>query len=85
MNISTLCDKIELQSPVKEKVFAFAEGYCIITAMPLTEAMLIRDASMYLSIFMQTLIFAVLFILIFYLTSSLPSFQLLGKSEQLQR
>lgn len=27
MNISTLCDKIELQSPVKEKVFAFAEGF----------------------------------------------------------
>ena len=27
MNISTLCNKIELQSPVKEKVFAFAEGF----------------------------------------------------------
>ena len=48
-------------------VFTFAEGYCIIAAMPLSEAMLIRDASMYLSIFMQTLIFAVLFTLIFYL------------------
>lgn len=54
----------------KEKyiyVFAFAEGYCIIAAMPMEEAMLMRNASMYLSIFMQTLIFAVLFALIFYL------------------
>lgn len=48
-------------------VFAFVEGYCIIAVMPQDEAMLMRDASMYLSLFMQVLIFAVLFALIFYL------------------
>lgn len=48
-------------------VFAFCEGYCIIAALPQKEAMLMRDASMYLSLFMQVLIFSVLFVLIFYL------------------
>ena len=48
-------------------VFTFAEGYCIIAAMPKSEAMLMRDASIYISLFMEVLIFAVLFVLIFYL------------------
>ena len=48
-------------------VFKFVEGYCIIAAMPQTEAMFMRDASLYTSIFMQVLIFAALFIFIYIL------------------
>ena len=48
-------------------VFKFVEGYCIITAMPEAEAMFMRDASIYTSIFMQVLIFATLFIFIYVL------------------
>ena len=48
-------------------VFSFVEGYCIIAAMPLAEAMLMRDASLYTSIFMQVLIFAALFVFIYIL------------------
>ena len=48
-------------------VFTFVEGYCIIAAMPSAEAMLMRDASLYTSIFMLILIFAALFIFIYFL------------------
>ena len=48
-------------------VFKFVEGYCIIAAMPETEAMFMRDASIYTSIFMQVLIFAALFVFIYIL------------------
>lgn len=48
-------------------VFKFVEGYCIITAMPQAEAMFMRDASIYTSIFMQVLIFATLFVFIYIL------------------
>ena len=48
-------------------VFSFAEGYCIIAAMPVAEAMLLRDASLYTSIFTLILIFAALFIFIYFL------------------
>ena len=48
-------------------VFTFVEGYCIIAAMPVAEAMLMRDASLYTSIFMLILIFAALFIFIYFL------------------
>ena len=48
-------------------VFTFVEGYCIIAAMPFAEAMLMRDASLYTSIFMLILIFAALFIFIYFL------------------
>ena len=48
-------------------VFTFVEGYCIIAAMPIAEAMLMRDASLYTSIFMLILIFAALFIFIYFL------------------
>lgn len=47
--------------------FTFVEGYCIIAAMPFSEAMLMRDASLYTSIFMLILIFAALFIFIYFL------------------
>lgn len=48
-------------------VFSFVEGYCIIAAMPFAEAMLLRDASLYTSIFTLILIFAALFIFIYFL------------------
>ena len=48
-------------------VFTFVEGYCIIAAMPFADAMLMRDASLYTSIFMLILIFAALFIFIYFL------------------
>ena len=48
-------------------VFTFVEGYCIIAAMPVAEAMLMRDASLYTCIFMLILIFAALFIFIYFL------------------
>ncbi|MEE1320102.1 MAG: SpoIIE family protein phosphatase [Acutalibacteraceae bacterium] len=48
-------------------VFSFVEGYCIIAAMPAAEAMLLRDASLYTSIFTLILIFAALFVFIYFL------------------
>lgn len=48
-------------------VFTFVEGYCIIAAMPKTDVMFMRDASLYTSVFMQVLIFASLFIVIYIL------------------
>ena len=48
-------------------VFKFVEGYCIIAAIPESEAMFMRNASLYTSIFMQVLIFAALFIFIYIL------------------
>ena len=48
-------------------VFKFVEGYCIVAAMPTSEAMFMRDASLYTSIFMQVLIFAALFVFIYIL------------------
>ena len=48
-------------------VFKFVEGYCIIAAIPESEAGFMRDASLYTSIFMQILIFATLFVFIYIL------------------
>ena len=48
-------------------VFKFVEGYYIIAAMPESEAMFMRDASLYTSIFMQVIIFATLFVFIYIL------------------
>ena len=48
-------------------VFKFVEGYCIIAAMPEAEAVFMRDASLYTSIFMQVIIFATLFVFIYIL------------------
>ncbi|MBR4874071.1 MAG: SpoIIE family protein phosphatase [Clostridia bacterium] len=48
-------------------VFKFVEGYCIIAAMPEEEAVFMRDASIYTSIFMQVIIFATLFVFIYIL------------------
>ena len=48
-------------------VFKFVEGYCIIAAMPESEVVFMRDASLYTSIFMQVIIFATLFVFIYVL------------------
>lgn len=48
-------------------VFTFVEGYCIIATMPKSDVMFMRDASLYTSVFMQVLIFAALFIVIYIL------------------
>ena len=48
-------------------VFKFVEGYCILAAMPVAEAMFMRDASMLTSVFMQVIIFATLFVFIYIL------------------
>ena len=48
-------------------VFKFVEGYCIIASMPEAEAVFMRDASLYTSIFMQVIIFATLFVFIYIL------------------
>ena len=48
-------------------VFKFVEGYCIIAAMPETEATFMRDSSVYTSVFMQIIVFATLFVFIYVL------------------
>lgn len=63
-------DIVDGKTELSEKymyVFKFVEGYCIIAAMPQDEAMFMRDASLYTSIFMQVLIFAALFVFIYIL------------------
>ena len=63
-------DIVDGKTELSEKymyVFKFVEGYCIIAAMPEDEAMFMRDASLYTSIFMQVLIFAALFVFIYIL------------------
>ena len=48
-------------------VFKFVEGYCIIAAMPETEATFMRDSSVYTAVFMQIIIFATLFVFVYVL------------------
>ena len=48
-------------------VFKFIEGYCIIAAMPKAEVTLMRDSSVYTTVFMQIIIFATLFVFIYVL------------------
>ena len=63
-------DIVDGKTDLSEKhlyVFKFVEGYCIIAAMPESEAVFMRDASLYTSIFMQVIIFATLFVFIYIL------------------
>ena len=48
-------------------VYTFKEGYCIIAAMPMEEVTIMRDVSIMLSTFMQVLVFAALFLLLYFL------------------
>ena len=63
-------DIVDGKTDLSEKhmyVFKFVEGYCIIASMPESEAVFMRDASLYTSIFMQVIIFATLFVFIYIL------------------
>ena len=60
-------DGVRASSGEHMYVFKFVEGYCLIAAMPVSEAMFMRDASMLTSIFMQVIIFATLFVFIYIL------------------
>ena len=63
-------DIVDGKTDLSEKhlyVFKFVEGYCIIAAMPEAEAVFMRDASLYTSIFMQVIIFATLFVFVYIL------------------
>ena len=48
-------------------VYTFKEGYCLIAAIPTEEVTIMRDVSIMLSTFMQVLIFATLFLLLYFL------------------
>ena len=48
-------------------VYTFKEDYCIIAAMPMEEVTIMQDVSIMLSSFMQVLIFAMLFLLLYFL------------------
>lgn len=52
-------------------MYTTAEGYCIIAAEPVSEVLFSRDLSVYVTIFMEILIFAVLFILVYLLIKRL--------------
>lgn len=47
--------------------FLFTEGYCIIGAIPETEAHYMRNVSIYVSILVEIIIFATLFVLVYFL------------------
>ena len=64
---SSIIDGINDASEKYLYVFKFVEGYCIIAAMPETEANFMRDASVYTTVFMQIIVFAVLFVFIYVL------------------
>ncbi len=51
--------------------YDFAEGYIIIGAVPIADAMFMRDVSVYVSVFMEIIIFAALFVLIYFLIKKL--------------
>lgn len=57
----------EIQGKPYCLAYTFAEGYYIIGAIPKGEAMFMRSVSIYISIFMEILIFSSLFILIYFL------------------
>lgn len=62
-----IVDGINDDSKEYTYVFKFVEGYCIIAAMPTEEVTIMRDVSIMLSSFMQVLIFAALFLLLYLL------------------
>lgn len=47
--------------------FSFVEGYYVIGVMPVSEAMYMKNLSLYINVFMGIIIFSVLFILIYFL------------------
>lgn len=51
--------------------YEFAEGYYIVGAIPEAEALYMRDVSIYLSSFMEIIIFSMLFLLVYFLIKKL--------------
>ena len=63
-------DIVDGKTDASEKyvyVFKFVEGYAVIAAMPKSEAVFMRDSSLYTGIFMQVIVFATLFVFIYIL------------------
>ncbi len=52
-------------------MYTVSEGYYIIGIMPKDEALFMRDVSVYLSLFMESLIFTALFILVYFLVKKI--------------
>ena len=71
LNTENMLEKTVYECEISNKNYLFgfmaAEGFYIIGAMPTDEAMFMRDASLYTSTFMQILIFATLFVFIYFL------------------
>lgn len=51
--------------------YVVSEGYCIVAAMPQTEALFSRDISVYVTVFMEFVIFGMLFIVVYFLIKRL--------------
>ncbi len=62
---------IELRGTPYFCEYEFVEGYYIVGAIPKTESLFMRDVSVYLSSFMEILIFAALFVLVYFLIKRL--------------
>lgn len=59
--------KADLKNRPHLCAYRFVEGYYILGAMPVEEAMLMKTVSVYMNVFMELVIFAVLFLLIYFL------------------
>lgn len=51
--------------------YIFSEGYYIVAVMPLEEAMFSRDISVYITVFMEFVVFGMLFIVVYFLIKKL--------------
>ncbi len=51
--------------------YVVSEGYYIVAAMPYTEAMFSRDVSVYVTVFMEFVVFGMLFIVVYFLIKKL--------------
>ncbi len=51
--------------------YIVSEGYYIVAALPVTEAMLSRDISVYVTVFMEFVVFGMLFIVVYFLVKKL--------------
>lgn len=59
--------EVNLKSEPYLCAYHFVEGYYIIGAMPVEEAMFMETLSVYMNVFMEIVIFAALFVLIYFL------------------
>ncbi len=71
INTKTMKEKMDYSAEIHGNrylySFLLAEGYCIIGAIPETEAYYMRDVSIYVSILLEIIIFAMLFVLVYFL------------------